>query len=165
MSFTVRAHWLNFDSPPTIEYVLFSWHVFPYKKLLKLFSAGHGIFQKSGFPYKRMLFNWTVSQLSSVQLKVYIKVYIIQRSSRPEHLIKKRGKVLTAGWKSFNSLIVAYIEVSVVVHSVVCMHFRSFLHRLLVKRRWMLSIPEQPSIVGGFQMMLTYSRIGLTKAQ
>ena len=41
------------------------------------------------------------------------------KSSRPEHLIKNRGKVLTAGRKSFNSFIVAYIEVLVVVHAVV----------------------------------------------
>ena len=40
---TVGSHWLNFDSLPTMEYVLFSWHVYPYKKNLKIFSASQEI--------------------------------------------------------------------------------------------------------------------------
>ena len=60
---TVRTHWFNFDSLPTIEYVLFSWHDFPYKKIWNF--SRHAMrflwnFQKPVFAYKRMLINWTV---------------------------------------------------------------------------------------------------------
>ena len=63
---------------------------------------------------------------------ISLQIFFGYESSRSEHLIKKRGNVLTAGWKSFNSFIVAYIEVLVVVHAVVWKHFRPFLQRLFV---------------------------------
>ena len=47
---TVWTHWLNFDSLPTIEYVLFRWYVFPYKKKMKFFSASHESFVKFSKP-------------------------------------------------------------------------------------------------------------------
>ena len=62
------THWLNFDSLLTIKYVLFIWHVFPYKKFLKFFSAGHEIFVATRFFFSKTDFSKQKNALS-VQLK------------------------------------------------------------------------------------------------
>ena len=57
---TVWTYWLNFDSLPTIEYVLFSWQRFSIQKISEIFPDRPWDFCKNFknrfFSYKRMFF-------------------------------------------------------------------------------------------------------------